>query len=114
MKVSLIKRIELYAQKNPFWISGLDYEVLAFKAGYKASNCGRRLRELHTAGILERREVKGHVEYRYKQSPEKNLVDMIYNQALQNQAMTSHPIFRAEEKQKVESKVEAGVQKALV
>lgn len=98
-KPSLISRIESYAKKNPFWISGSSYEKLAMEANFKASNCSRRLRELCVAGILERREVKGHVEYRYKQSVEKELVDTLYNQALQNQSMGPRIIYHPERKQ---------------
>lgn len=93
--MSLISRIENYAKKNPFWISGQTYGRLADAAGYKADTASRRLRELaHPAwllkqhpekkdckgcsdGILEHREVKGHVEYRY--SPERVLASGNWN-----------------------------------
>lgn len=66
--MSLLTRITHYARERPYeWISGETYERLAMSIGKKASNCGRRLRELHTKGILERRIVGGHVEYHYIQ-----------------------------------------------
>jgi predicted transcriptional regulator len=71
--MSLKNRILMYYKKNPFWISGGEIEKLSMEVGKKASNASRRLRELHEAGILERREVNGYVEYRYipKEDPKK-------------------------------------------
>jgi DNA-binding Lrp family transcriptional regulator len=66
-KPSLISRIERFARGNPRWISGGEYERLAMSVGYKASNCSRRLRELENAGVLERKEMNGHVWYRARQ-----------------------------------------------
>lgn len=65
-KLSLSKRIENYLRKQGTWIHGGELERLAMNVGYKASNCGRRCRELHEAGTLERKEEKGHVWYKYK------------------------------------------------
>lgn len=67
MTISLIKRLENHARLRPTeWISGQTYEDLARSLGYKASNVGRRLRELETAGILENHYVRGHVEYKWR------------------------------------------------
>lgn len=66
-RIPLKTRIRNYAFSRPYWINGGVYERLALEAGYKASNCSRRLRELENEGILEvRRNSRGHVEYRHK------------------------------------------------
>ena len=66
--LSLKERIvRYYATRLDQWINAGELEREALIAGYKASNCGRRLRELHVEGVLDRREnEKGTVEYRYK------------------------------------------------
>lgn len=66
--LSLKDRITKYAAGRPYvWVSGGEYERLAMEAGYKASNCSRRLRELMRVEhpVLERMEMRGHVWYRY-------------------------------------------------
>ena len=48
-EISLIKQIELLAkEKYPRFVNGGDFERLAMDNGYKASNAGRRCRELET------------------------------------------------------------------
>lgn len=68
MKLSLRQRILDYYRKNAgVWISGGEIEKLvAQRTTYKASNSSRRLRELCEDGLLERKEVKGTVFYRYE------------------------------------------------
>lgn len=65
-KFSLRQRALNYAKQQNCWINGGTYERLALANNYKASNISRRLRELHEEGLLDRREVHGTVEYRYK------------------------------------------------
>lgn len=66
MKLSLRQRALNYHKRSGGWINGGELERLALAAGYKASNVSRRLRELHEEGLLDRREIKGTVEYKYK------------------------------------------------
>lgn len=66
MKLSLKKRIENYLRKAGGWINGGEIESLALSAKYKASNASRRCRELAEENILERKEEKGSVWYKYK------------------------------------------------
>lgn len=66
-KLSLSKRIENYIRSYGGWLNGGEIERLTLQAGYKASNGSRRCRELVEAGILERKEEKGSVWYRYIQ-----------------------------------------------
>lgn len=65
--LSLRERILNYYHQNAgAWISGGEIEKLvALHTTYKASNSSRRLRELCEDGLLERKEVKGTVFYRY-------------------------------------------------
>lgn len=56
--VSLSERILRYAIKYPEWHNGGHFEEMALRAGYKASNASRRLRELHEEGKLDRKEEK--------------------------------------------------------
>lgn len=65
-KISLRQRALNYLKLHNCWINGSEMERLALSVGYKASNISRRLRELHEEGLLDRREVHGTVEYRYK------------------------------------------------
>lgn len=59
------------------WINGGEMEELALKAGYKASNISRRLRELTDEGKVERRLFRtGKVRtvyYRYKEHQAEDL-----------------------------------------
>ena len=64
-KLSLSKRIELYLEKQGGFIHSGEIERLALGAGYKASNAGRRCREMQNEGILERKEEKGSVLYKH-------------------------------------------------
>lgn len=67
--MSLKNRIIRFARNNPSsWVPGGEYERMAMGIGKKGSNAGRRCRELVIAGILDRREVNGFVEYRYHQT----------------------------------------------
>lgn len=67
MEISLVEKIKIFAKGKQVWINGGEFERLALNEGYKASNAGRRCRELVKAGIFERREnEKGNVEYKYK------------------------------------------------
>jgi DNA-binding transcriptional ArsR family regulator len=65
--MSLPKRILKFYQKHPHeWISGGAIErLVAEKTTYKASNASRRLRELREDNLLESKEMKGTVFYRY-------------------------------------------------
>ena len=73
--MSLKDRIKEYYRKNyPSWVSGMHIEKLALNLNYKASNSGRRLRELCNEGVLERREVRGYVEYRFMVKSQRTLV----------------------------------------
>jgi DNA-binding IclR family transcriptional regulator len=65
-KISLAQRIERYLKNHDGWLNGGEVERLALQVGYKASNASRRCRELAGEGILERKEEKGTVWYRYK------------------------------------------------
>lgn len=65
-KISLRQRALNYLHNNGGWLNGGELERLALSVGYKASNVSRRLRELHEEGLLDRREIHGSVEYRYK------------------------------------------------
>ena len=64
-KISLSRRIENYLFKQNGWIHSGELERLALQAGYKASNAGRRCREMQNEGILDRKEERGSVLYKY-------------------------------------------------
>lgn len=57
--MSLKERIYQYLLKNHQWWNSGELERLALDAGYKASNAGRRCRELCEEGKLERQIRKG-------------------------------------------------------
>lgn len=78
MKQSLRDRILAYYRKNAgTWISGGEIErLVALNTTYKSSNAGRRCRELCEDGLLERKEVKGTVFYRYIPQP-KQVQDVV-------------------------------------
>lgn len=71
MKLGIKHRIyeylrEWYEIDPTKFVNGGEIERLALESGYKASNASRRLRELETEEKIEnRRNHKGHVEYRY-------------------------------------------------
>lgn len=69
--MTLANRIlEYYRKRNGVWISGGEIErLVAQKTTYKASNASRRLRELREDGLLESKEIKGTVYYRYIPQP---------------------------------------------
>lgn len=64
--LSLKKRIENYLRKHGDWMHKGDIETLSKNAGFLGDNGGRRCRELVEEGILEKKEEKGSVLYRYK------------------------------------------------
>lgn len=65
-KISLRNRMVDYLRKQEGWINGGELERLALSAGYKASNISRRARECAAEGILERKEERGSVLYKFK------------------------------------------------
>jgi DNA-binding transcriptional ArsR family regulator len=69
--MSLRERILEYYRKNKgVWISGGEIErLVSQRTKYKASNASRRLRELREDNLLESKEVKGSVFYRYIPQP---------------------------------------------
>ena len=77
MKKSLRERVLSYYRKNNgCWISGGEIErLVAQRTTYKASNASRRLRELREDGLLEAKEVKGTVFYRYM--PQQKIVESV-------------------------------------
>jgi DNA-binding transcriptional ArsR family regulator len=84
MKQSLADRILAYYRKNSgVWISGGEIErLVAQHTTYKASNASRRLRELREDGLLEAKEVKGTVFYRYvPKHQERTVVEVVGNVA---------------------------------
>jgi len=83
-KISLSKKITAYAHgKYPLWVNGADLERLAMNEGFKASNAGRRCRELENLGILERRMNGKSVEYRY--NPKYEQAEPIYRPEYQQE-----------------------------
>lgn len=86
---SLKSRIYKYMCRKGGWIHSGVIERLAMDAGYKASNSGRRLRELCEAGSIERMlNEKGHVLYRAEKPK------MIYEYKTDNEGYTSVQIRR--------------------
>lgn len=69
LKSRILNYFERYDEKNPGrWQNGGEIERLAMDIGFKASNAGRRCRELCVEGYIERREnPNGSVEYRIAQ-----------------------------------------------
>jgi len=64
---SLRQRIINYLQKRDYFVASGDIQRLAQENGYYSpQNSGRRLRELHEEGLLERELRKGHAYYKYK------------------------------------------------
>ena len=47
------------------WVGGNEIEIAAIHAGYKPSNFSRRCREMFDDGKIERRLVKGFVQYKW-------------------------------------------------
>jgi hypothetical protein len=92
-KLSLAKRIENYLRKHPdTFFNGGEIERLSMSAGYKASNGSRRCREMVEEGILERKEEKGSVWYRYvpkeKTALKTNIIETPEVRAAQLQEVT--------------------------
>jgi len=67
MRTSLKNRLLRFLKNNPnkWFPKGYLCDLAREKAGYIGENTGRRLRELHEDGKLERKEMKGHVWYKY-------------------------------------------------
>jgi len=57
------------------WVHKGTLEDKAREARYLASNVGRRLRELREEGLIERRVIKGSVQYRY--SPQQTMEEKL-------------------------------------
>ncbi len=66
--MSLSKQILNHLEKcHPYFVHSAELEKLAGQWGYKASNCGRRCRELFNKGLIERRYGKQNcVLYQFK------------------------------------------------
>ena len=65
METTLKNRILTYYQKHPEWISsGSIQRMVQEKTKYTAQNAGRRLRELHSEGLLQVEYRKGHAWYK--------------------------------------------------
>lgn len=64
-KLPLKTRMINYLKKDGGYVNGGELERLALSVGYKASNISRRARECAEDGILERKEEKGSVWYKY-------------------------------------------------
>jgi len=63
--------LEQLKRSYPKWLNGGEGERFALDNGFKASNAGRRLRELAKAGTIERRiNEGGSVEYQYRPLPD--------------------------------------------
>ena len=85
-KESLASRIKNYLRKHGGWVHSGEIERLTMQAGYKASNGSRRCREM-TSGlmsngktcpiVLEKKEEKGSVLYRYKPKYETKQVPVV-------------------------------------
>lgn len=58
-KKSLKQRALSFIRKQDGFVNGAVLEKLAMDNGYKPSNISRRLRELHTDGLLTREMRKG-------------------------------------------------------
>ena len=79
MKTSLIKQIEELARNRyPHFVNGAVFEDLARNIGKKASNAGRRCRELESGEV---RNSDGTIRYIRKalfKNPDKNLRSVEY------------------------------------
>lgn len=64
-KQSLKNRMLAYLKRQNCFVNGGELERLALSNGYKASNISRRARECAELGVLERKEEKGIVWYKY-------------------------------------------------
>ncbi len=51
--------------KELAWVYGYELQSTNTNYGWIGSNGGRRCRELASKGVIERRENKGEVQYRY-------------------------------------------------
>jgi hypothetical protein len=67
-KTSLTQRIKNYFKGRPtHWINGGEIEALSIQAGYKGSTASRRMRDLASKGILDRKLEMGSVWYKFNQ-----------------------------------------------
>ncbi len=65
-EITLKSAIIEYARIRNEWINGGEFERLADKMHFKASNAGRRCRELVKSGLFERRlNEQRCVEYKF-------------------------------------------------
>jgi len=72
--ISLKDRLLRWLRSNPEYIaSGSIQRMVASKTSYSPQNVGRRLRELHTEGLIEVEYRLGHAYYRAKQFVNLNL-----------------------------------------
>ena len=68
--MSLINQIKLKFQGvYPSWINSGEIEKYGIELGYKASHADRRMRDLFTNGVLEKRKNGVSVDYRYRVEP---------------------------------------------
>ena len=78
----------------PIWTHKGELERMVInQLHYEGDNVARRCRELVNKGIFEKKIVDGCVIYRYY---EKELVDTIMNQNIDQQKLTSHLMFKQE------------------
>ena len=88
MHESLKTHLFKYLRSKPNeWIHGEELRRLGDELGYMTENAGRRLRELETAGRIEKKleATKDHHKttwYRYVQSP----YELLHHQVATNQA----------------------------
>lgn len=79
-KKTLRQRLISYLKRNGGFVNGGELERLALDAGFKASTVSRRARECAEEGIIERKEEKGSVWYRYKSREVKKVVTLFTKQ----------------------------------
>lgn len=65
-KTSLKKEILNLLKTESGWVHKGQLETFAKSLGYLGDNAGRRARELAAAGVIEKHEYGGIVQYRYK------------------------------------------------
>ena len=78
-KISLIKQIEEFAKgRYPHYVNGAVFEDLARNMGKKASNAGRRCRELETGEVRNSDGTIRHIRKALFKNPDKNLKSVEY------------------------------------
>lgn len=66
LQINIQNRLyDIWLEDKERFTNGGEIERFALETGFKASNASRRCRELVNEGILERKESKGSVWYRY-------------------------------------------------